>query len=389
MFNSSRRVACASNTDREQAADRTRHLPLAPRTGKRRSAGRLWRGLVAATATLAVTGALGAVPVAEAQSRDRVRVTELATFVDRPCTDDICSSGSTIGPDGALYVTDVTSGRIQRVDPRSGAVSTFADGLPAAIAGVVGGGVADVAFRGRTAYVLVTGVSRFWTDLVQSPRVPAAEGVYRLDRVGAGTTRATLVADLYTWSEQHPPASPSFFVPGGFTYALETYRGGFLVTDGHHNRVLRVRLDGSIATYVDFARNIVPTGLEVDGPSVLVGQAGPVPHTPETGRVVEVRRAGGPVRTVASGAPLLVDVELGRRHVLYGLAQGFWPYAGEEGREGFPAAPHTGLLMRADRHGQFQTVAFHLDRPTTFELIGRTAYVVTITGKVLKVSGLR
>ena len=31
-----------------------------------------------------------------------------------------------------------------------------------------------------------------------------------------------------------------FFVPTGVQYALEPYRGGFLVTDGHHNRVLRV-----------------------------------------------------------------------------------------------------------------------------------------------------
>jgi hypothetical protein len=83
---------------------------------------------------------------------------------------------------------------------------------------------------------------------------------------------------------------------------------------------------------------------------------------------------------------LLVDIELSRRHTLYGLARGLRPYAGQEGN---PAASHTGLLMRADRYGQFQTVAFHLDRPTTFELIGNTAYVITITGKIVKVSGLR
>ena len=73
---------------------------------------------------------------------------------------------------------------------------------------------------------------------------------------------------------------------------------------------------------------------------------------------------------------------------VYGLAQGYWPHAGEPGREGFPAAPNTGLLMRADRHGQFQPVVSELDRPTTFELIGNNAFVVTITGKVLKVTGL-
>ena len=241
-------------------------------------------------------------------------MTELATFVDGPCIDDICGSGSTVGPDGALYVTDSTDGRIQRIDPRRGTVTTYADGLPLQIAGVIGGGVADVAFLGRTAYVLVNGVSEFWTELIGSPNAPAAEGIYRLDRVGSGTTRATLVADIYTWSEENPPLNSNYFVPGGFTYAMEPYGSGFLVTDAHHNRVLRVRLNGEISVFKDFAANVVPTGLERVGPAVLVGQAGPVPHTPETGRVVALWRAGGRVVPLASGAPLLVDVEVGPRH---------------------------------------------------------------------------
>ena len=337
-----------------------------------------------ATAIAAVAPVSG-VTVAEAHPRERMKVTELATFVDGPCTDDICSTGSTVGPDGALYVTDSTAGRIQRVGPRRGTVTTFADGLPRAIPGVVGGGVADIAFRGRTAFVLVAGVSEFWTELIGSSVAPAAEGIYRLDRVGSGRTRATLVADLYAWSEAHPPRHPGFFVPGGFTYAMQRYRRGFLVTDGHHNRVLRVRRGGAISVFTDFNANVVPTGLERIGPAVLVGQAGPVPHSPRTGRVVALWRPGGRAVEVADGAPLLVDVEIGR-HTVYGLAQGNWPYEGQPGKEGFPTAPDTGRLMRADRHGQFQTVVSRLDRPTTFELIGDRVFVVTITGKVLKIT---
>jgi hypothetical protein len=339
----------------------------------------------AVTLTLALLAP--GVPAAAAGERGTPTVTELASFVDGPCTDDICGSGSTIGPDGALYVTDSSDGRIQRIDPWRGTVTTFADGLPPAIPGVVGGGVADIAFLDGTAYVLVTGVSEFWTDLIGSTNPPAAEGVYRLDRVGSGTTRATLVADLYTWSEDNPPANGEFFVPGGFTYAMEPYRKGFLVTDGHHNRVLQVQVDGDITVFHDFAENLVPTGLERVGGTVLVGQAGPVPHVPETGRVVALRGGGRRAVLLASGAPLLVDVEIGPRHRLYGLAQGDWPYEGQEGKEGFPAAPNTGALMVADRHGQFETVVPRLDRPTTFEIIGRTAFVVTITGKVLRISG--
>lgn len=317
------------------------------------------------------------------------RVTTLASFVDAPCADDICGSGSTVGPDGALYVTDSTAGRIQRIDPRSGKVTTYADGLPLQIAGVVGGGVADIAFRDGTAYVLVNGVSKFWTDLIGSSNAPADEGIYRLDRVGSGTTRATLVADIYSWSEAHPPKNSEWFIPGGFTYAMQPYRRGFLVTDAHHNRVLRVRLDGRISAFKDFAKNVVPTGLErVGRRTVLIGEAGPVPHRPRTGRVVALQRTGGRAALLASGAPLLVDVEVGPDGRTYGLAQGDWPYEGEAGKEGFPAAPNTGFLMVANRRGQFRSVVSGLDRPVTFEFIGRTAYVVTLTGKVLRISGL-
>ena len=315
-------------------------------------------------------------------------VSELATFVDGPCADDICGSGSTVGPDGALYVTDSTAGRIRRIDPRRGTVSTYADGLPLQIPGVVGGGVADVAFLGRTAYVLVTGVSQFWTELARSPNAPMAEGIYRLDRVGEGRTRKTLVADIYSWSEEHLPDSPNYFIPGGYTYSMEPYGRGFLVADAHHNRILQVSQRGDISTFHDFGQNLVPTGLELVGPAVLVGQAGPVPHLPETGRAVALWRPGGPVVPLASGAPLLVDVEVGPWFRMYGLSQGDWPYEGQEGKEGFPAAPNTGALMVADLDGEFHALVAGLDRPTTFEIIGDAAYVVTITGKVLRITGI-
>src|SRR5690349_15426337 len=42
------------------------------------------------------------------------------------------SIGSTIGPDGALYVAEGAPGRISRIDPKTGEVTTFATGLPKA-----------------------------------------------------------------------------------------------------------------------------------------------------------------------------------------------------------------------------------------------------------------
>ena len=96
-----------------------------------------------------VSAAAGRVPSTSAGQSGTPKVAKLASFVNGPCADDICGSGSTVGPDGALYVTDSTDGRIRRIHPRSGNVKTYADGLPLQIEGVIGGGVADIAFRGR------------------------------------------------------------------------------------------------------------------------------------------------------------------------------------------------------------------------------------------------
>jgi sugar lactone lactonase YvrE len=281
------------------------------------------------------------------------------------------ATGSTIGPGGALYVTEGATGRISRVDPQSGEVTTFASGLPTAIVGI--GGPIDVAFIGKTAYVLVTLVG---PDVGGNSVV----GIYRVD----GPDRFTVVADIGAFSLRHPPNTP-FFIASGVQYALERYRGGFLVTDGHHNRVLRVKRDGEVSESIAFD-NIVPTGLAVSGAKVYVAEAGPVPHLPRDGRVVEFRpKSPTVVNEVAAGAPLLVDVEFGRGHRLYALSQGrFAPGA----PEGSPALPNTGALMKANRDGTLTVVADHLNQPTSLEFIGDTAYVVSLAGEIWKIDGV-
>jgi hypothetical protein len=44
--------------------------------------------------------------------------------------------------------------------------------------------------------------------------------------------------------------------------------------------------------------------------------------------------------------------------------------------------------MLANRRGEFRSLVSGVDRPTTMEVIGETVFVVTITGKVLRISGL-
>lgn len=318
-------------------------------------------GALAATLLAAVAipslNASGAPPATDA--------TLLASGIE-----DLTNPGTTIGPDGALYVTQGASGSIARVDRQTGAVTPFADGLPPAVFPV--GGVADVAFVDGTAYAIVTIVG---TDVGGSSIV----GLYRLD--GPGTW--SVVADIGQWSIDNP--SPSdVFIPSGVHYALDFQQGRFLVTDGHHNRVLAVTLDGQISEELSFG-NVVPTGLETRGHTTIVALAGPVPHVPEDGMAVASTKHAPDPAVVANGARLLVDVEYGPGGTLFGLSQGYF----EPGNgEGSPANPDTGALMYADSDGTFRTALDGLDRPTSFEIVGNTAYVVTLDGEIWQIDHL-
>ena len=278
--------------------------------------------------------------------------------------------GSTVGPGRALFVTEPAAGRILRVDPETGAVTTFASGLPIGAIGV--GGVHDVAFIGRTAYALVSFVTP------EAFGGSDVDGLYRVD----GPNSFTLIADIGAFNRANPPAT-DFFVSTGVSVALEIYQGGFLVSDGHLNRVLRVTREGEISIFMEFD-NIVPTGLALRGRTVYMAQAGPVPHLPEDGKVVAFGPHATSATEIASGAPLLVDVEFGRGHTLFALAQGIWD--GEF--EGSPALPNTGALVRANRQGGFTVVVEELDRPISLEFIGTTAYVATRAGEIWKIGNV-
>jgi len=282
------------------------------------------------------------------------------------------ASGSTIGPDGALYVTEGAVGRISRVDPQTGEKTTFASGLPRAIIGI--GGAIDVAFIDNIAYALVTLVgSQFGTsDFV---------GIYRVD----GPDSFTVVADIGAFNLANPPTIPfEITVPTGLQFALQTYRGGFLVTDGHLNRVLRVTLDGEITVFIAFG-NIVPTGLAVKGNTVYMAEAGPVPHLAQNGKVVSFGPKSPTTTEVASGAPLLVDVEFGRGDSLYALSQGIFPAGSPPAT---PAQHNTGSLVKVNGDGTFTGIMDSLDQPTSLEFIGNTAYFVTLTGEIWKIDGV-
>ena len=211
-------------------------------------------------------------------------------------------SGSAIGPGGALYVPQPATGEIWRVDPKSGAKTLYASGLPQRFAPLPFGGVMDVAFYGSTAYALVSVVGQsFPADLFACN--PDLIGIYRVN----GPSSSTLVADIGTFAcDNAPPPNIPIAVPTGVQYALEPFRGGFLVTDGHHNRVYRVTLDGTVTQMIQFG-DVVPTGLAVSGKTIYMAEAGPVPHLPQSGKIVSFEPGSSSATEVASGARLAVD----------------------------------------------------------------------------------
>lgn len=285
------------------------------------------------------------------------------------------ASGSAIGPGGFLYVTEPGAGQIWRVDPQTGARTLFARGLPKPTIGL--GGAMDVAFIGNTAYVLVTLVGPEPSFL--GGNAGDVVGIYRLD----GPDSFTVVADIGKFSVANPPHT-DFVINTGLQYAMDRFRDGFVVTDGHHNRVLWVTLDGEITEMMAFD-DIVPTGLAVSGNTVYMAEAGPNPHLPADGKVVSFGPTSASATAVASGAPLLVDVEFGRGRTLYALAQGDFPVGSDDGS---PALPNTGSLVAVNANGGFTVITDGLNQPTSVEFIGNTAYVITLTGEVWKIKNV-
>ena len=274
------------------------------------------------------------------------------------------SSGSTVGPDGYLYVTEGMTGTVQRIDVATGSKSLFAQGLPPWIIGV--GGAVDIAFIDDTAYVLVT--------LINFAGEPSGlvNGIYRID----GPSSNTIIADLGAYSIANPP-STQFDIPAGVQWSIEKYRGGLIVSDGHHNRVLSVTQDGNISQLIAFG-NVVPTGLDVSGRNIYLAQTGPAPHNPEDGKIVSFGPKSDQVTLEASGAPLLLDVEFGRGRSLYGLSQGVW----NGDFPGSPAIENDGALWEVNNDGSLRLIEDNINLPNSVEIIDNDAYVVTLSGEV-------
>jgi hypothetical protein len=54
-----------------------------------------------------------------------------------------------------------------------------------------------------------------------------------------------------------------------------------------------------------------------------------------------------------------------------------------------PALPNTGALVKATHDGHFTVVSSGLNVPTSLEIVGDTAYVVSLAGEIWKIDNLR
>ena len=175
--------------------------PDAPSAGAdpmRRTTMRMTMRITRIVAVAAAVLAASVTPAGAEATRGSPVVRPLATFGSG------YASGSTVGPDGALYVTDPNAGAVLRVDRRTGAVTTFARGLPPKVLDI--GGAMDVAFVGRTAYVLVTLVGG---DVIGGPHIgDATVGIYRLGATAASRRSPTSVRGRSPTHRPPPTSSP-------------------------------------------------------------------------------------------------------------------------------------------------------------------------------------
>ena len=77
-------------------------------------------------------------------------------------------------------------------------------------------------------------------------------------------------------------------------------------------------------------------------------------------------------------------MEFGRGRTLFALSQGIWD--GVE--EGSPALPDTGALVQVTADNTFMVITEGLDRPTSLEILGNTAYVMTLGGEIWMIDGV-
>ena len=312
--------------------------------------------------------------------------------------------GFVIGPDDMLYVAEAGTGgdtefivgegdtafpvmngftgRISMIDPETGTRTTVADGIPSGANPELGDqvGAADVAFIGSDLYLLLTHGGEEWGF----PDTPT--GIYRVEDDGD----LDLVADIGEFNRDNPveaitSGSQVDIEPGGNPYSMIVRDNTFYVSDGNHNRLMRVTTGGSITEITEFPDHPVSTGIaSTDSGPFYVGYLGRGPFLPPDGKVVSVDSASGAITELASGEPMITDVQQAADGSLFAL-QFNDP---EDAGEAF-FAPGTGKVLTVNDDGTMSPLITGLTFATAMEFDGDTLYIanagITPGGQIIKV----
>jgi hypothetical protein len=296
--------------------------------------------------------------------------------------------GIKVGPDGMLYVAEAgtggttvagsgadqsmsgSTGRISKINPATGTVTTVAANLPSN-AGSHGDAVgpADVAFlNGQLYYAQTHGGVAFGF-----PNSPT--GVYKVNSNGT----VTLVADIGAFNIANPPLSVRTGAAqdieiGGNPYSMTVRDGAFYVVDGNQNQVLKVTTDGKVSRLTEFAEDITTTGIAFgNGGPMFVSTLGGFPFAPADGRVYSVGYPTGNLTQIASGFSSLTDVAVSGSGKLYALQFG----DASPSPNGPPWIPGSGKVLRVNADGTMTSILERFTFPTSMTFSGDTLYVVS------------
>ena|SRR5438094_10070126 len=102
-------------------------------------------------------------------------------------------------------------------------------------------------------------------------------------------------------------------------------------------------------------------------------------------RLCRSGRSRPPPRRWPLALPSSLTWNLAAATVSYALSEGIFPVGSPPAT---PALPNTGALVKVNGDGTFTVIMDGLDRPTSLEFIGNTAYFVTLTGEIWKINGV-
>jgi plastocyanin/sugar lactone lactonase YvrE len=240
-----------------------------------------------------------------------------------------------------------TNARLSRIPP-GGQRQDFVTGLPNV--GLYGGiemlGASGMAVLGGALYEVAAG------HITVSPA---------LSRVTADGTLQR-IADVGAYNRTHPvPGDNGDAVPLGNPFDMVALGDSLYISDGNYNRILKVTVDGTITTLVDFGGDPTTVGLAA-GPdnNLYVAQFGLAPYTPGSGRVDRVAPNGTVTQGAVANLTTPIDVAFDRDGTMFVLQ-----FAAQFNPQRLRYVPSGGEVRRVNSDGSTSIVVSGLMFPTS------------------------